>query len=246
MQKFLITDIKDGFTLIQGQDARHICRVLRLKSGDTIHLTTGDGMDYRGCILTASPERIEIRIKSHSVSDTESNLHLTVCCALLKDKKMDLVIKHLAQLGVNEWVPFLSERAVPRPNLKQVERRLKRWETIAKESMKQCRRSSLVTIHEPVNFTGALKLSAACDWKIAFWENAQQPLGSLVKEPDKGGSGKRRAAVLIGPEGGFTPQEVSLACSNGFSAYSLGPRILRAETAAITSAALVQHILGDM
>lgn len=245
MQKFLINDIKDGLALVHGQDARHICRVLRLNPGDALHLTTGDGMDYMGSIITASPEKVEIRITGQSVSKTESSLHLTVCCSLLKDKKMDLVIKHLAQLGIKEWVPFFSERAVPRPNSKQIERRLKRWETIARESIKQCRRSSLVTIHEPVDFMGALDLSAAYDWKIAFWENAAQPLGSLVQESGAVRSGNR-AIVLIGPEGGFTTQEVSLACSIGFAAYSLGPRILRAETAAITSAALVQHILGDM
>jgi len=243
MQKFLIPkkNINGTKAVIKGQDAKHIYRVLRLKTGNPIHLTNGEGMDYEGEILTTGPAMVEIHLNSPHSSTTESNLDLTVCCGMLKDKKMDLVIKHLTQLGINEWIPFFCERAIPTPDSKRIQKRIQRWETIARESIKQCRRSCLVSIQEPKNFQEILDLSENFHQRLAFWEKSSHPLARLASEH----SGNR-TIILIGPEGGFTDQEINLAGSKGFKAYSLGPRILRAETAAICATTLIQHILGDI
>ncbi len=244
MQKFLI-DLKesqDGLVVISGQDARHMGRVLRLKPGDPVAMTDGRGRDYTGKIETISPDRVQVSVVEEKQSKTESDLHLTVCSAMLKDKKMDGVIKQLTQLGVSRWIPFSSSRSVPSPNSKKISRRMERWETIARESLKQCRRSCLVDILPPMEFGEVLALAEAFDHKIAFWEEASCPLGRLGDKKDKG----QQAIVLIGPEGGFSESEILKAEAQGFVSYSLGPRILRAETAASTAAGLVQYILGDM
>jgi 16S rRNA (uracil1498-N3)-methyltransferase len=243
MQKFIIPDI-DGIpskASIHGQDAKHISKVLRLKKGDRIDITNGLGKDYTAIIADISPDAIGIDIIDEYDSLTESPIKITLCSGMLKDKKMDLVIKHITQLGIYEWIPFYCERSIPTPNEKRMEKRRQRWETIAKESLKQCRRSRLPKISNPIDFQKLLDRSLSYDLKIAFWEKETQRLDTLEKI-----SSNRRILILIGPEGGFSKNEITQSIDKGFLSYSLGPRILRAETASISSCTLVQHILGDI
>jgi len=244
MQKFLLPNesMDNEKAFIKGQDARHMYKVLRLKPGDPVLLTDGKGTDYDGVILSLAPGLIKLRLTGQYPSTTESSLFLTVCCGILKDKKMDLVIKHLTQLGVVEWIPFFCERSIPTPDSKRLKKRTQRWDAIARESIKQCRRSCLVTIPEPKKFQEILDMSDSFHQKIAFWEKSNLSLTRLSPQqhPDS------RVIILIGPEGGFTDTEINLARTKGFKAYSLGPRILRAETAAICATTLVQHLLGDI
>ena len=243
MQKFFTPPecIDKEKAVIKGQDAKHIYKVLRLAPGDPIHLTNGDGMDYEGKILTTGPNLIQVCLTGQHPSATESSLSLTVCCAMLKDKKMDLVIKHLTQLGIVEWIPFFCERSIPTPDSKRLLKRVQRWDIIAKESIKQCQRSCCVSIPEPKKFQEVLDLSGSFHQKIAFWEKSSHPLTQLPPaSPDS------RVIILIGPEGGFTDREIKFAQATGFKAYTLGPRILRAETAAICATTLIQHLLGDI
>ncbi len=243
MQKFLIPQIDDlpFKTTIQGQDARHIFKVLRLKPGTSVTITNGKGKDYTAVILSVSTSTIEIEVIRELASHYESPAAITLCSGMLKDKKMDMVIKHVTQLGIGRWIPFYSERCVPVPDDKRLENRHKRWISIAKESLKQCRRSCLVDILKPVSFQDLLVSTQDCDLKIAFWEKAALPLSAL-KRPEQLSS----IAVLIGPEGGFSENEIQLAEEKGFLSCSLGPRILRAETASISSCTLIQHLFGDI
>lgn len=242
MQKFLID--KDALNtdkvVIVGQDAKHICKVLRLKPKDTVSMTDGAGMDFTGCINTVHPDRIEIFIINQNKSTTESKLDLTLCTAMLKHNKMDEIIKQITQLGVTRWIPFYSKRSIPLSGKKREDKVIDRWHTIAKESLKQCRRSRLVEILPPMTFEQVLEFSGQCSQKFAFWEASNHPLAGI--EP----CGYSRAIVLIGPEGGFEKQEIQSAAQAGFVSYCLGPRILRAETAAVSACSLVQFLLGDM
>lgn len=242
-QKFIIEDIGPlpWQTHIQGQDAKHICKVLRLGSNDPINLTDGQGQDYRAIIQTATPSQVDINIVESMPSKTESPIQITLCTALLKDKKMDLVIKHVTQLGIQKWVPFFSHRSVPTPASKRLENRIARWNTISRESLKQCQRSRLVKISTPLTFQDLMEYSQGYDYKFAFWEKSATPIKPFKK--DKSTSS---VIILIGPEGGFTQSEITMAQENGFQSYSLGPRILRAETACLTATTLVQHLLGDI
>ena len=242
MQKFIIDGpVEKGANIrISGQDARHICRVLRLRTEDALSMTDGRGMDYTGRITGISPDRADVCIVEIRASSTESPLDLTLCSAMLKHNKMDEIIKQVTQLGVTRWVPFFSARSVPASNPKKEKRQMERWQTIARESLKQCRRSRTIRIEHPMTFEAMLDLTQGVTRKIAFWENAARPLGQLANETNA------EAVVLIGPEGGFEAREIEAAERKGFAAYALGPRILRAETAAVSAAALVQYLLGDM
>ncbi len=243
MQKFIVEQIKNlpSQISIQGQDAKHIRKVLRLTAGDMIHLTDGSGQDYAAKIFSISKTDVIVNVLESKASETESPIHITLCSGMLKDKKMDFIVKHVTQLGITQWLPFFCERSIPSPDAKRIEKRVQRWKIIAKESLKQCRRSSLPEINAPVPFENILEASDEYDAKITFWEKAEKNLSSL-----KSGVPVKKAIILIGPEGGFTDSEICLAHEKGFSSYLLGPRILRAETASISSCTLIQHILGDI
>ncbi|PIE62963.1 MAG: rRNA methyltransferase [Desulfobacter postgatei] len=242
MQKFLINKEALGpkKAVIHGQDAKHIYKVLRLKPKDTISMTDGHGTDFTGCINKAAAEYVEISILSEKKSLTESPLDLTLCTAMLKYNKMDEVIKQITQLGVTRWIPFYCKRAIPLSGQKREKKQIQRWQTIARESLKQCGRSRLVDIIPPMDFQQVLAFSKGCSHKFAFWETSDRPLaGSVPGENSK-------AVILIGPEGGFEEEEIRHAVEFGFTSYSLGPRILRAETAAVCACGLIQYLLGDM
>lgn len=245
MQKFLIQNqsISDNRVRIIGQDARHISKILRMKKGDHLDLTDGHGTDYSGIILEASTDQVSVELITKLSSKTESPLKIRVCSGMLKHQKMDEIIKNLTQLGVYEWIPFFCERSIPSPDAKGLQKQLNRWLTIARESVKQCRRSRVPEIFTPVEFSDLLDLIAPSDIKIAFWEDSERSLKTLEKEISAKGS---LISILIGPEGGFSNREIEMAQARGVSSFSLGPRILRAENAATCACALIQHILGDM
>jgi len=242
MQKFLINKeaLNADKAVIHGQDAKHICKVLRLKPQDAISMTDGHGTDFTGCIDQVSPEHVQISILSEKKSLTESNLDLTLCTAMLKHNKMDEIIKQITQLGVTRWIPFYCKRSIPLSGQNREKKQIERWQTIARESLKQCRRSSLVEIMPPMDFQQVLVFSKGCSHRIAFWEASDRPLAGPV--PGENNS----AVVLIGPEGGFEEEEIRRAAESGFMSYSLGPRILRAETAAVCACGLIQYLIGDM
>ena len=225
-------------------------RVLRLKAGDRVSMTDGRGTDYLGSVVQSDSGMVEVQILKQESSTTESSLDLIVCSAMLKDKKMDGVIRELTQIGVREWIPFFSSRSIPSPDSKKLTRRVERWQTIARESLKQCRRSREVAISFPCSFEHVLSLASGADHCIAFWEGESRPL--VLNAKDRASEAPCvstlgvRALVLIGPEGGFDLAEIEKARAAGFTSYSLGPRILRAETAAVTAAVLVQYLLGDL
>ena len=243
MQKFIIPDIIQAPTkgTITGRDAKHMFKVLRLKKGAVIIISNGRGKDFSARILSVSVERIELDIIEELTLATESPIDITLCSGMLKDNKMDFVIKHVTQLGITKWVPFFSERSIPSPDAKRLKKRYERWDTIAGESLKQCQRSRLPEICMPINFESLLTLPEPSDLKLAFWEKASAKFEAL-----KGKEDVSRVFILIGPEGGFSENEIEQAEQKGFFACSLGPRILRAETASISSCTLIQHLFGDL
>lgn len=242
-QKFIIqpTDRLPGQTRLTGQDARHIFKVLRLKINDILWLTDGCGFDYKGRIIQVSPGSVDLEIFEQIESTTESYLKLVLFSGMLKDKKMDMIIKHVTQLGIHQWFPFFCERSVPSPGRSRLQKRYDRWQTIARESLKQCRRSRMVDIKFPMAFDQAMEAADPFDLKIAFWEKSKKPFSTLSTSKQT-----QTACILIGPEGGFSETEIQQAIDKGFSAYSLGPRILRAETASIAACTLIQHLVGDV
>lgn len=278
MHRFYINpdDIQGNSATIIDQDAKHLVNVLRLVSGNIVELVDGVGTHYLSEIEFASSKKVVLRIIEKSFLKAESPIHITIAQGVLKDSKMDVVLRHLTELGIKEWIPFFASRSVPSPNPNKIKTdliiakskfsnniknkkigkdittsnitpkdvRVERWERIARESIKQCGRSVIPIIHNPVSYDEMLsKASSYCE-KIAFWENATTPIDIIRERQER--VGKNRIIVMIGPEGGFSEQEINIAKEHGFEAFSLGTRILRAETASIVASTLIQNIFGDL
>ncbi len=244
MHRFLVSRqaLETSPVVIDGAQARHAATVLRLGPGDDIVLLDGRGRVARAVITACRRGRVTARIAERLPLTGESPLALTVAQAFLKAHKMDTVIRQLTELGVGCWLPFASQRSVARPEGPRLQRRLQRWRDIAGEALKQCRRSRLPRIRAVDGLAAVLDEADRRSLKIIFWEEETRRLEEVIGD----GGDIRRAFVIIGPEGGLAAQEVRAAEARGFVAVSLGPRILRAETAALTACALLQHRLGDL
>ena len=243
MRYFFVNSLKpkDSMINITGSDARHIRAVLRLKPGDTIGLLDGKGFEYQAEIVELSPGSVNASIIRCCPSTAESPIQVTFAQGFLKERKMDGIVRQLCELGITKWLPFIAERSVPMPNKEQLLTRTIRWEKIAQEAVKQCRRGRIMKIGETATFTEVLNLARGFDLKIAFWEDEPRPVQAITPE------GRVHSVLaLIGPEGGFTRKEIEIAKAHGFVTAGLGPRVLRAETATVAACVLLQYLFGDM
>lgn len=246
MRRFFVGPdaVNSAVVSISGSEARHIKNVLRLKPGDIIRLFDGTGIEYEAAIVHLTAGRVELSITGKVISAVESPIELTIAQGYLKEKKMDSLIRPLCELGMSRWVPFISQRSVPRPDKKRLDARLQRWHKIASESLKQCRRSVLPQISPPLSFDGVLEYGRFCDLRILFWEQEARVFdrNALTESMNP----VKQVLIVLGPEGGFAEQEVEKARQLGFTISGLGPRILRAETATIAACTLIQHLFGDL
>ena len=221
--------------LTEGPEAHHIRTVLRLRLGETVELLDGAGRVLTGQIEQFRVDSVLFRILSHRL-EPESRSPLTLAAALLKGKKMDMLVQKAAELGVHSFVPVVTRYCEPQGRDQQM---TERWQRIMLEACKQCGRPWLMRISAPLPLH---ELDIPADsLKIMPWE--RETAHSFSDITMQAG---QSALLLIGPEGGFHLQEVEYARNCGFRTVSLGSRTLRAETAALTAVALVQHGLGNL
>ena len=234
----------DETLLIDGSDARHMKKVLRLRPGQHIGLFDGRGMEYTAVIEAVLSRGVQLRIVSGQPSRTESPVAVTVAQAILKDRKMDRIVRQLTELGVSAWMPFFSRRSVPNPDPRRLDARGERWKKITREAIKQCRRGRVMEIRPAVSFDDMLKQGQAYDLRVMFYEQAPAALSRADGLPNT--VAVRRVFAAVGPEGGFSTHEVEAARAAGFVTAGLGPRILRADTASIAAVSLLQFLYGDL
>ena len=234
--------LSDRPTLI-GPDVKHLRTVLRVKRGDEIFLFDGKGSEYRARIIDSTSKNIVLSILERFPSIAESPVSITIGQGLLKARQMDRIVRQVTELGVYSLIPILADRSVPSPKPERWVEKEKRWETIAWESLKQCGRSKIPRLEPPASFKAAVSMAKANDLKIIFHEDGSKPgpTSNLKDQRDV-----RHVWALIGPEGGFTRDEVQMALAGGFVSLSLGPRILKADTAVIAACAILQYALGDV
>ena len=225
---------EEEFVLITGTEAHHIRNVLRMQVGDNAELFDGKGAVVSGEITRISAKEVIFRVLSRQDA-SNAGVPLTLAQAVLKGKKMELLVQKATELGVHTFLPVLTRYC---ENPSKAGQQLERWQRIMLEACKQCRRPIPMQICVPV----ALKeiLLPEEGYKIMPWENEAGTLFSSL-ELDNG----QPVLVLIGPEGGFHPSEVTYAEEAGFRTISLGPRILRAETAALAAVVLAQQAMGN-
>jgi 16S rRNA (uracil1498-N3)-methyltransferase len=177
---------------------------------------------------------------------------LVLVQALARGEKLDLVVQKATELGVHRIVPVSTERAVPRVEEERGEARLVRWRKIAREAARQSRRTDLPRIEPLTTFAAAVSAQPADALKLVFWEQARaRHLRSIVAEhlgdaPVAPLPLPPTIVIAVGPEGGFSDEEVSIARASGFQVAGLGPRILRTETAAFTALAVIGYVFGDL
>ena len=232
---------EDGGTLkgtISESDHSHITRVLRLGPGDSITVFDEKSFEYEGRIKNISTENIEMEILDSRRAGSEPELELNLFQAVLKGNKMDRVVRETTQLGVSGIFPVVSQRTLVRSTAKAA-----RWNRIALESTKQCGRTAPPHVAEPSDFASSLGIRNESEIKIILHENRTDSLGNYM---DSAGGRARSVNVFIGPEGGFSEEEISLARENGYAPLGLGKRILRAETASVVGIALLQSGFGDI
>ena len=228
---------------LSSEDGRHLVQVLRLGVGASVCLYDGRGMEYEGRVAAVDRGMVRVLIDAAITNRSESPLELTLLQGFLKEKKMDQLVRQTTELGVTRFVPVFARRSVPHPEGRRIDARIQRWEKIAAETLKQCRRGRIPLIEPPCTVAEAFQLAAQCALKIVFWEEGGRNLSEIL---DDAVHPVVSAAVLMGPEGGFDTGEIAAAREAGFQVVGLGPRILRAETATVAACALVQHRLGDI
>ncbi len=244
MRRFFIPPEQMGKyeSVISGDDAHHLRDVLKIRVDDLVVVFDGQGREFRARVVSVTRNQIRVAMLDRLEADTDSVLDITIGQGYLKDKKMDGLVRQLTELGVVRWIPFLSSRSIPSPNAQRLQGRYQRWQKITMESLKQCRRNRPMDISPVVGFDEALKLAATSDLKVIFWEGATAAAVMHRRRPSNPAS----IFLMIGPEGGFDEKEIGLAKQAGFEVAGMGPRILKAETAAVTAAVLAQFVFGDM
>jgi 16S rRNA (uracil1498-N3)-methyltransferase len=227
---------------IEGDDARHLRLVLRSRPGDRIAVLDGRGNAYQARIVALEREKVLVELEMPLPENPDMAPEIILAQAYLKDKKMDGLVRPLTELGVARWIPFLAARSVPAPDQKRLLGRFDRWHKISLEAVKQCGRRRPMAIDPLIPFEAALDQAQDCDTRIIFYEKQTD----TRLRPSAPVPSTAKVFVMVGPEGGFEPDEIDRARHAGFSLLSLGPRILRAETAALTAAVLTQYLFGDM
>jgi 16S rRNA (uracil1498-N3)-methyltransferase len=230
---------ESGRLIVRGEKAHYISSVLRCKKGDRVFISDAEGNTYSAEIIRATQKSVTLDIIHISDVSAESPLQITLLQGLLKGAKMDLVVQKATELGVRRIVPVVTERSQLRAT-----RKLPRWRKIAEESSRVSGRSFIPEVCGSMQFE---RLVSGADAEpvqngILFWEEGGKALSGItagIKNSDT-------ISVLIGPEGGFSQKEVSQASENGIVICTLGKRIVRAETAAISVLAILQYALGDM
>ncbi len=227
---------------LSGDGYHHVHRVLRLGPGDELELFDGAGLVAQALIDEAADRALVLRVQSRRLQPPVEGPTVTLLCAELKGDKMDFVLQKATELGVDRVVPVTTARSVVRPAAKARSRRHARHLKVARQACRQCGRAYLPEVSASQPLGDALPTYGGGDAFI-LWESSEAEglRGALEKA-----TGPEDRCVLVGPEGGFSAEEVALARTHGFREVTLGRLILRAETAVLAAVTLVSGQLGRL
>lgn len=246
MRRFFIEEIKpeDGLCVIPEKEARHMVKVLRMKQGDHFILMDGKGNRFESVIENISRNEVYARLINELQKPSPSPVEINICQAVLKPRMMDYMVEKTSELGVSSIIPFYSGRTVLKLDDNKAVNKKRHWDEIARSASKQSGRFIPAEICTPVQFEELInRVSGIKGLKVVLWEDENiRDLKELL------GSEKQSSHFtgIIGPEGGFGMNEIEQFRDAGIIPASLGSRILRAETAAITLTAIIQYEWGDL
>jgi 16S rRNA (uracil1498-N3)-methyltransferase len=246
LRRFFIEEIRatDRSCTIKGAEARHITRVMRMGRGDRFVLVDGKGARFQVVIASAHRKEVLVTLEKPLPVPPQSSVEITLCQALLKSQAMDYVVHKTSELGVDRLFPFVSERTVVRLDKDRSKNKLRRWKEISQGAAKQSDRvvpADIIPVSSFENLVAQMMEENAL--KVILWEEeGARDLKSLLRTSPP----HRKFIGIIGPEGGFGNEEIQVAAEAGFISASLGHRILRSETAAVTMVAIAQYEWGDL
>jgi len=224
------------------QSLRYVKSVLRMKKGEHLILFDGAGWEYEAEIKTFLSDGISVEVLTKSrIPDKAAKISLFQ--ALPKAHKMDSIVQKATELGADRIVSFQSSRSVPRLSPDKARAKVSRWQSIATEASRQCGRADIPEIRWTVSFEEMLTYSERKSLKIIFWEEESQK-GIREVLSDEKYAGAHDISVVIGPEGGFSREEVERAAEKGFISVTLGKNILKVETAALAILSIIQYEKG--
>jgi 16S rRNA (uracil1498-N3)-methyltransferase len=246
MHRFFITpdNITDDKVIILGTDVAHMRTVLRLKEGDRVQVLDGRGNCYTIILTKVSRDQIESTISlKEDASNCESPLRICLGQGMVKGTGFDGIVRKSVELGVDKIVPISATRSISKLSQEDSERKMNRWCRISREASKQCGRSSIPTIGpKSATVKEFCFTNRESDLKIIFWEEERSFRIKNLLHISK----LKSAAILIGPEGGFSSKEVDVSREYGFQSVSLGPRLLRTDTAPLAAISIIQNHWGDL
>ncbi len=249
---FLDTDLAsalaDGRKLaLPAQATQHVIKVLRLRSGAAITIFDGRGGEYRARLEIAARGEAAVELHEHLPIERESPLQVTLLQGLARGERMDWVMQKATELGVQRIVPISAARSVVQLDSDRSDKRSAHWRAVAAAACEQCGRNTLPTIDSPLGFAAALQAVTTETLSVVLDPQATVTLRAAVAPRVTDGAGAQRPiALLVGPEGGLDDHELELAERSGFRGVTLGPRILRTETAGLAALAALQCLAGDL
>jgi len=218
--------------------ANHVGRVLRMQAGQALLLFNGDGHDYHATITEAGKKHVLVAVTEAAGNETESPLRVVLAQTLSKGDRMDYAVQKAVEMGVSEIVPLTTERCDVKLKGDREDKRLRHWQQVAISAAEQCGRARVPEIQPVMTVQQWLEHARACDLRLVLHHRTERSLNTLEKPSS--------IALMIGPEGGLTAEEIALAEDNGFLPVALGPRVLRTETAPVAAIALCQWLWGDI
>lgn len=235
LQRFFVAGpLAAGTEVAVNELARQLALVLRMQAGDELMLFDGSGQEFRCRLLTLNRDTAVVQVLDCRASTSEPQLYVSLYQCSLKQDKFEWVLQKATELGISRFVPVISERSIVRPAAALLNK-YDRWSTIVREATEQCGRARIPEIAQPVDWGTAV--ASRNGPGLLAWESATG-VSTMAQWLQQYAASAQRLSVMIGPEGGLTDQEAQVAAAHGWQIVSLGPRILRAETAAIAAAVL--------
>ncbi|MEW6607954.1 MAG: 16S rRNA (uracil(1498)-N(3))-methyltransferase [bacterium] len=231
--------VKNNVDIVDKDDIHHLKNVLRLKEKDKIIALDGLGNEYHATIISIAADKVKTNIVEKIIHPPQK-VELTLLQALPRIARMDLIISKSTELGVTRIIPVKTQRSLI--NLKNESTKLTRWQKIAKSSSSQCQRCIIPIIYPVTNLKTSLELIKEVDLGLILYENAKTPLREVFLNRDV--TLLKKIAVFVGPEGGFTEEEITAVQIRGIIPVSLGTNILRCESASIVTESIILYELG--
>jgi len=236
---FIETELTpNGSIELPSDTAAHVVKVLRGRPGDALILFNGDGSEHLCAIESIRGSTVRVGIGEARPVNRESPLQITLVQAIPRGDRMDFVVQKATELGVSRIVPVLSARSVVRLNERQHESKVQHWRGVAVSACEQCGRNRVPQIDAPLEIIDHLGAESGISVRLLL--DPETASGAPAQVPP------RSVEVTVGPEGGFSPQELDAMRIAGLKGIRLGPRILRTETAALVALTWLQTRLGDM